>query len=236
MIPNTNPVIIDTLYYMLEDLIEKFKKLNIEYYIDGGTLLGAVRNKNIIPWDDDIDICVFEDKENIINQFQFSNYKLVKVNFGYKLCLKNGKQIKQNKWQTHLKKFQNIGLNRKEALLAASRTYDAKDYNDNYEHTFPNIDIQIMKKDMDKYVHAKPDLSPNWYNNAFQYNKDLFPLIDYELGDMLVKGPNNPIPYLNRYYGNDWSTHIYTEYNHSTEKKIKIVKYKLEDYYNNVDS
>lgn len=43
------------LFEMLVKLDKFLKKHNIDYYIDGGTLIGAIRNRGFLPWDDDVD-------------------------------------------------------------------------------------------------------------------------------------------------------------------------------------
>jgi phosphorylcholine metabolism protein LicD len=85
----TDPKIILRAYQMMKDFDEVMTHHNIKYWADFGSLLGAVRHKGIIPWDDDLDVTIKKEDADSVQAlapiFEKLGYKLKKIFFGYNL-------------------------------------------------------------------------------------------------------------------------------------------------------
>ena len=71
------------LLMILKDFIEICEENDLNYYVCGGTALGAVRHNGFIPWDDDVDVYLFrKDYEKfleIVSKKENDKYTFVNV-------------------------------------------------------------------------------------------------------------------------------------------------------------
>lgn len=78
-----DPVTLDKLHKteleILDVIIKICKDNDLTYYLAGGSVLGAIRHKGIIPWDDDIDIMMY--REDLLKFEQICKEQLPKGYF-----------------------------------------------------------------------------------------------------------------------------------------------------------
>jgi lipopolysaccharide cholinephosphotransferase len=93
----TDPNIIMKIYKLVYIVDYILRLYNITYWAEGGTLLGAVRHKGIIPWDEDADFQVLDIDEFKIMKIKFIlsrlGYNLVKTWWGYKIYQNDGTKM-----------------------------------------------------------------------------------------------------------------------------------------------
>ena len=98
----TNPSDVVQLYQLMYILDKILIQHDIEYWMECGTLLGAIRHHGIIPWDDDGDVDIWETDKIKLESLRpvFDKYGIVLMNtwFGYKIFFKTGALIKGFKW------------------------------------------------------------------------------------------------------------------------------------------
>ena len=85
----TSELVVRRIYLLGRIISRIFKENNLPYWVTAGTLLGCVRHKGLIPWDDDIDISIMETHEQKFVQmkdvFEKEGLRLIETHFGYRL-------------------------------------------------------------------------------------------------------------------------------------------------------
>ena len=81
--------VVNKIYPLLSMTVKMLNKHKIAHWATGGTLLGTVRSKGMVQWDDDIDIAIQESDVSVLDKLK-EEFK----NIGLRLYKASGKYFK----------------------------------------------------------------------------------------------------------------------------------------------
>ena len=191
----TDELVVRRIYLLGRVIARVFKENDLPYWVTGGTLLGCVRHKGMIPWDDDIDISVMETHEQKLDQMRDillqNQLVLTETFFGYRL----------------------------------HHQTESKALSETAKYAMPFCDVTIMRRNRKNgKIELKHQSARDLWEKEFYLPKEVESLQEMLYGDFYFVVPRDPLPYLFRYYGDDClDTGKSQNYDHEIRLPVKSV-------------
>lgn len=186
---NISPAEARRLYKTIKDVHDTLLANNIPYFVTGGTLIGAIRHRGIVPWDDDGDICIMKKDvpklRSLIPYFKSIGY---------------GLDAEEDKTAECMLKDKN------------SCTFIIEPFSKNALA----VDIFVMERVGPLLTYADPYWrdADNGGKACYFLAKFIFPLVPVRFGNFWVMTPHNAIEHLNQCYGVNWNSHSMRLFDH----------------------
>jgi len=171
---------INEIITLLRHFDEFCNKHNLIYWIDAGTMLGAIRDQGHIPYDNDADVGMFQDD---FDKFVSRLTELESEPYNY---------VIHKEVDGFMKIFsRNVAIEESDGTV-----------------TSPCLDVIVYKRFKEIVIISNDEVRrkyPQCYHHVNQFN----PLVRVHYGDLALTCPNNPLPYLERQYPRWWEKRIY---------------------------
>ena len=210
--------LIKTKILQIIDVI--LKKHNMEYWIDYGSLIGAIRHKGFIPWDDDIDLCIMKDNylklpelfvQELANKgfsyfYDFEGSELLRLNYKsffidfFPMEYMNKKCETEEEKNIFVKKWLKI----RNEILNKHPLNDFKSGKINHINVIP-LANELKKKYIDPNYEQNPNTNQiirsvetmtNMNKCAVFDNEYVFPLQNLQFEDLSLPAPIDPLQHL----------------------------------------
>lgn len=172
------------------------EKHDMWYVITFGSLLGAVRHRNMIPWDDDMDVLV---KLKDINKLRIILKEMNKLGYKTEETIKLFR-VYTDPEENH-KYFIDFFI-----------IDDSKEI----------VNRCLTNNDNKCYYPSKTDPGFSWYHNFFRFKSEyLKNRKKYQFGPLCVWGSTNSNELLTQWYGDNYLTTCKTHFLKNHSKRVK---------------
>lgn len=174
---------IDLYRQILKFWVQTANKLNISYFLTAGTLIGIMRDGELIPWDHDIDIMLLHQDTEKLEPLKSS--RPVEFLTDYKVRI-----ILQEQWRLP-------GKNR-EIRTCENKTSDSYSGICGFRYILGRVLKNTAYMDMYEYRIKDRTVTDEW--NTYKYD-DIYPLTKCNFMGVEALCPRNPLPILHHFYG-----------------------------------